>query len=107
MNGATRREAIGGGLALAAVAGLSQRAEAMTEVFDTTDSLGLAALVKARKVSPAELLEGAIARAEQLNPRFNFLAQRHYDRARKAVAAGRSVPRRAVAAQGPRCLYGR
>jgi Asp-tRNA(Asn)/Glu-tRNA(Gln) amidotransferase A subunit family amidase len=88
MNGATRREAIGGGLALAAVAGLSQRAEAMTEVFDTTDSLGLAALVKARKVSPAELLEGAIARAEQLNPRFNFLAQRHYDRARKAVAAG-------------------
>jgi len=88
MNGATRREAIGGGLALAAVAGLSQRAEAMTEVFDTTDSLGLAALVKARKVSPAELLEGAIARAEQLNPRFNFLAQRHYERARKAVAAG-------------------
>ena len=88
MSGPTRRQALGGGLALAATAGLPGRAAAVTEVFDTTDSLGLAALVRARKVSPSELLEGAIARAEALNPRFNFMAQRHYERARKAVAAG-------------------
>ena len=60
----------------------------MDEVLDTHDSLGLAALVKARKVSANELLEAAIARAEAANLRFNFMAQKHYDYARKAVAAG-------------------
>ncbi|WP_298670531.1 amidase [uncultured Sphingomonas sp.] len=52
------------------------------------DALGLAALVKAGEVSPAELLEAAIARAEALDPQFNFMAQRHYDRARAAIARG-------------------
>lgn len=88
MTKATRREAIAGGLALCATAGLSGNAQAMEEVLDSHDSLGLAGLVKARKVSPAELLEAAIARAERLNPRFNFMAQKHYDRARMAVARG-------------------
>ena len=88
MGGATRREALGGGLALAAAASLPTRAEGLEQAFGTRDALGLAALVKARKVSPGELLDAAIARAEALNPRFNFLAQRHYERARKAVTAG-------------------
>ena len=86
--GPTRREAIAGGLAVAATLGLPGRAQAMEDVLDTHDALGLAALVKARKVSAAELLEAAIARAERLNPRFNFMAQKHYDYGRKAVAAG-------------------
>lgn len=60
----------------------------MDDVIDSHDAMGLAALVKARKVSPSELLEASIARAEALNPRFNFIAQRHYDHARKAIAAG-------------------
>lgn len=60
----------------------------MDDVIDSHDAMGLAALVKARKVSPGELLEASIARAEALNPRFNFIAQRHYDYARKAIAAG-------------------
>lgn len=60
----------------------------MNDVIDSHDAMGLAALVKARKVSPSELLEASIARAEALNPRFNFIAQRHYDHARKAIAAG-------------------
>ncbi|MBB4614091.1 amidase [Novosphingobium taihuense] len=60
----------------------------MSEVLDTHDSLGLADLVKKRKVSATELLEAAIARAEALNPRFNFMAQKHYDYGRKAIAAG-------------------
>jgi Asp-tRNA(Asn)/Glu-tRNA(Gln) amidotransferase A subunit family amidase len=75
----------------AALAAGSVRAAAVkgtSDVLDQTDAMGLANLVKRRKVSPAELLEAAIARAEALNPRFNFLAQRHYDRARAAVAAG-------------------
>ena len=37
--------------------------------YDRYDALGLAALVKAKEVSAAELLETAIARAEAVNPR--------------------------------------
>lgn len=89
---ASRREALAGGAALVALAGIPGGAGAkergLEEVLDTHDSLGLAALVKARKVSPAELLEAAIARAERLDPKLNFMAQKHYDYGRKAVAAG-------------------
>lgn len=60
----------------------------MNDVLDTHDSLGLAELVRMRKVSASELLEAAIARAEALNPQLNFMAQKHYDYARKAIAAG-------------------
>jgi len=52
------------------------------------DAVGLAGLVRKREVSPAELLEAAIARAEAMNPRFNFMAQKHYDFGRKAIASG-------------------
>jgi amidase len=85
---ATRREALAGGIALAATAGLPGKALAMNDVLDTHDSLGLADLVRKRKVSATELLEAAIGRAEALNPRFNFMAQKHYDYARTAIAAG-------------------
>ncbi|WP_082734622.1 amidase [Novosphingobium sp. CCH12-A3] len=84
----TRREALAGGIALAATAGLPGNAHAMNDVLDTHDSLGLAELVRMRKVSASELLEAAIARAEALNPQLNFMAQKHYDYARKAIAAG-------------------
>lgn len=84
----TRREALAGGFALAATAGLPGNAHAMNDVLDTHDSLGLAELVRMRKVSASELLEAAIARAEALNPQLNFMAQKHYDYARKAIAAG-------------------
>ena len=57
-------------------------------LLDSHDAIGLAALVKAREVSAGELLDAAIARTEALNPRFNFMAQKHYDRARTAIAAG-------------------
>lgn len=60
----------------------------VAEVLDTHDSMGLAALVRRREVSPSELLEAAIARAEATNPRFNFMAQKHYDYARAEIARG-------------------
>ncbi|MCB2080143.1 MAG: amidase, partial [Novosphingobium sp.] len=50
--------------------------------------LGLAELVRKREVSPSELLDAAIARAEEMNPRFNFMAQKHYDFAQKVIEAG-------------------
>jgi Asp-tRNA(Asn)/Glu-tRNA(Gln) amidotransferase A subunit family amidase len=56
--------------------------------LDTHDALGLAELIRKRKLSPSEVLEEALARADLLNPRFNFMAQQHYDLARAAIARG-------------------
>ncbi|MEY4160612.1 MAG: hypothetical protein RLZZ136_1233, partial [Pseudomonadota bacterium] len=90
---ATRREIVIGGTsaALAAMANTAAKAKpvvAENSVLDSHDALGLAELVRKRHVSPSELLEAAIAKAEALNPRFNFIAQRHYDYARAAIARG-------------------
>jgi Asp-tRNA(Asn)/Glu-tRNA(Gln) amidotransferase A subunit family amidase len=52
------------------------------------DALGLADLVRQRQVSASELLDLAIAQAEALNPHFNFMARKHYEFARAAIAAG-------------------
>ncbi|MBI3677529.1 MAG: amidase [Proteobacteria bacterium] len=46
------------------------------------DALGLADLVKKKKVKPSELLEEAIARAEALNPKLNAIIYKDYDNAR-------------------------
>lgn len=46
------------------------------------DALGLAALVRRHEVSPAELVEVAIARIEQLNPALNAVIHPMYDHAR-------------------------
>ena len=52
------------------------------------DATALAGLIAKREVSPAEVLETAIARAEQVNPAINAIVHKQYDQARKAVAAG-------------------
>ncbi len=54
------------------------------------DGLGLAQLVRTKAVTPLELVEEAIARAERLNPQINCVVFRDYDRAR-ATARG-AVP---------------
>lgn len=53
------------------------------------DALDLAALVRRGEVTPAELLEGAIERAEVLNPALNAVVIKDFDRARALVADGR------------------
>jgi amidase len=49
------------------------------------DALGLADLVAKRDVSPAELVEEAIARVERHNPKINAVVFRTFDRARSAA----------------------
>jgi len=56
--------------------------------FDNYDGLGLAALVKKGDVSAAELLDEAIARTEAIDPKINAVVVRHYDYAKKQIAAG-------------------
>ena len=88
----TRRQVVAGGAAAIAVSAAGS-AKAMNSggiesLLSSHDALGLAALVRQRKVSPSELLDAAIAKAEALNPRLNFIAQRHYDHGRAAIAKG-------------------
>lgn len=89
---ATRREVLVSGAAAAALglsgAGKAKAAASTGDVLGTHDAIGLAGLVRKRKISPSELLEAAITRAETLNPRFNFMAQKHYDFARAEIERG-------------------
>ena len=51
------------------------------------DATAQAELVRRGEVSPAELVESAIARAEALNPRINAIIHERYDAARSEAAA--------------------
>jgi amidase/6-aminohexanoate-cyclic-dimer hydrolase len=52
------------------------------------DGLGLAALVRDKKVSAKELLDEAIARTEKVDPQINAVVVRHDDYARKQIERG-------------------
>ncbi len=54
--------------------------------YDKYDALGLAELVRKKKVSSAELCEEAIRRIEKLNPALNAVVTPMYDIARRAAA---------------------
>jgi amidase/6-aminohexanoate-cyclic-dimer hydrolase len=58
------------------------------EGYEHYDGLGLAGLVRRGEVSPAELLEVAIARVEARNPEIGAVVARLDDEARAAIAAG-------------------
>jgi Asp-tRNA(Asn)/Glu-tRNA(Gln) amidotransferase A subunit family amidase len=60
----------------------------MIHEYGRLDAIGLAGLVARREVSAGELLETAIAEVERLNPALNAVVHKHYDEARKAIAAG-------------------
>ena len=52
------------------------------------DALGLAELVRSGEVSPAELLDEALARTARVNPKINAVIHLMEGRAREAIAAG-------------------
>lgn len=56
--------------------------------YDTHDGLGLAELVRTREVSARELLEEAIRRTDEVDPRINAVVVRHDDHARRQIDAG-------------------
>jgi len=55
--------------------------------YGRLDALALADLVHRGEVTPGELLEEAIARAERVNPRINAIIRPLYDQARRDAAA--------------------
>lgn len=56
--------------------------------YDQYDALGLADLVRRRKVTPTELLDAAIERVEARNPIVNAVTMKLYDLARRTIDAG-------------------
>ncbi|MCK0537620.1 amidase [Alcanivorax quisquiliarum] len=62
------------------------------EEYRKLDGLALAALVERGEVTPGELLELAIARAEQVNPALNGLILPLYEQARRRAAGRLSGP---------------
>lgn len=81
--------AAGGVTSLAADSARALPADSTTlSDYERYDGLGLAALVKARQVSAAELFAAAMERVEQRNPATNAVVNRMYDQAQAAMAAG-------------------
>ena len=56
--------------------------------YERYDALGLAELVRRRRVSPGEILEAAIERVAERNPAINAVTMPLYDYGRAAIAAG-------------------
>jgi amidase/6-aminohexanoate-cyclic-dimer hydrolase len=56
--------------------------------YGNYDAIGLATLVRDKKVSAAELLDEAIARTEKVDPKINAVVVRHDDYARKQIETG-------------------
>jgi Asp-tRNA(Asn)/Glu-tRNA(Gln) amidotransferase A subunit family amidase len=56
--------------------------------YRACDALELAERVRKRKVSPQELLDAALARSAEVNPRINAIVLDHADLARQAIADG-------------------
>ena len=54
--------------------------------FETFDAVGLAELVRARRITPSELLEAAVERCETRNPAINAVVRTFHDRARRTLA---------------------
>jgi hypothetical protein len=52
------------------------------------DAISLAGLIAKRQVSTEEVLEAAIARAEQVNPSINAIVHKQYERARRRSRPG-------------------
>jgi amidase len=69
-------------------AGATSADRATLPDYERYDGIGLAGLVKAGRVSAAELLGAAIERVEERNPALNAIVNRMYDQAKVAIAAG-------------------
>lgn len=56
--------------------------------YDNLDAMGLAQLVSQGRLTPTDLLEAAIERAEERNPKLNAVIAKSYDRAQRRIQDG-------------------
>ncbi len=59
--------------------------------YEELDGLGLAELIRAKEITPGEIIEEAMRRAEALNPELNFLSFDAFDEGRR-MAADTALP---------------
>jgi amidase len=71
---------------------LARGGKAMTDGLGDLDATALAERIRLRDVTPQEALEAAMARAEKLNPKLNFIANKTYADASKRAAQPLSGP---------------
>ena len=64
----------------------ASKPSAAPDELATLDATGLAAAIRARRLSPTEALDAAIARIEALNPRINAVVRKRYEQARTELA---------------------
>ena len=60
--------------------------------YPTLDGLALAALIARKEISPIEVIESAIARAEALNPKLNAIVFADFEAAQRQAAALQPAP---------------
>jgi amidase len=60
----------------------------IASAYDAHDALGLAELVRAGEVTENELLEEAIRRAQEIDPKLNAIVIDMFDEARRSIALG-------------------
>ncbi|MCP5185306.1 MAG: amidase [Pseudomonadales bacterium] len=84
-----RRRFVRTTVAALAATGCAAKSQVPREVVDPlgTDAIGQAALVAQGRLSPRELADAAIARAEQINPVINALVTETFDAARERAAS--------------------
>src|SRR5215212_8162344 len=56
--------------------------------YGSYDGIGLAELVRKKKVSPGELLDEAIARTAKIDPQINAVVVKHYEYAERQIEKG-------------------
>src|SRR5206468_10173852 len=56
--------------------------------YGNYDGLGLAELVRKKQITPAELLDEAIARTARVDPQINAVVVKHYDYAERQIDKG-------------------
>ena len=90
-NESTRRDFVAGCAAAAAAAmasGVVVAGASKEDELDGFDALGLAELVRRRRVTPLELLENALTKIAAINPQINAVPVLHEAEARQQIAAG-------------------
>lgn len=60
----------------------------IAELYDSADATAMAEHVRSGAVSAMELLDEAMRRTEQVNPRINAVSMEHYELARESISSG-------------------
>src|SRR5260370_12019049 len=82
----TRRELVQ--TVAAAASGIAVTSKGLAAEYPQYDGLGLAQLIASKKITPLELLNAVLARAEVVNSKLNALCQQFFDKEEAQIKEG-------------------